>query len=113
MIITGTAANVYLRAPARPRPRVELLSPCNDLDMGTPQGPHTSSMNRRNREQPLPRHFETVPYAAPMQASLNSAFAAQILGQVLVTKALDPERAQRAYAQAQRREPTPRLLRLA
>jgi hypothetical protein len=113
MIVTGTTANVYLRAPVRQRPRVELLSPCNELDMGTPQGAHTPSMNRRNREHPLPRHFETVSQADPLQTSLNSAFAAQILGQVMVTKTLDPERAQRAYAEAQHHKPTPQLLRFA
>jgi hypothetical protein len=113
MIVTGTTANVYLRAPARQRPRVELLSPCNGLDMGTPRGAHTPSMNGRSHEPPLPRHFETVRLADPMQTSLNSAFVAQILGQDLVTETPDPERAQRAYAQAQRREQTPQLLRFA
>jgi hypothetical protein len=70
-------------------------------------------MNGRNHEQPLPCHFEKAPQADPMQSRLNSAFVAQILGQDSVTKPQDPGRAERAYAQAQRQEPTPRLQRLA
>lgn len=113
MIVTDAAANVYLRATARSRPRVELLSPCNGLDMGMPQGTHPKSMNWRKPDHAPARHFETVIEAKPMQSRLNSAFVAQILGQDLVTKARDPGRAQRAYARAQGHEPAQQLLRLA
>jgi len=113
MIVTGTAANVNVRAPGRHRPRVELLSPGSGLDMGTPRETHTRPVNAKDHEPPRPRHFETSAPADPMQSRLNSAFMAQILGQDLVTKPQDPERAQRAYAQARRHEPTPQLLRLA
>jgi hypothetical protein len=112
MVITGTAANLHLRAASRQRPRVELLSPCSRLDMDTPQQAGARPVNRRRQGQPPPRHFETGPHADPMQNRLSSAFVAQILGQDLVTKRQDPEPARRAYAQAQRPEPAPHLLRL-
>ena len=112
MIVTGSAANVYIRAAARQRPRVELLSPSSGLDMDTPRETHARPVNRRTPEPTQLRHFGTLPQDGLMQSRLSSAFVAQILGQNLVTKPQDPRPAQRAYAQAQKQEPAPQLLRL-
>ena len=47
-----------------------------------------------------------------MDSGLNSAFAAQILGQDLLTKRADTTVGSRVYAQAAREAPVQRLLRL-
>ena len=112
MIITGAAASVYAKASARPCHRIELLNACSGLDSHSPRESRLPMVNRQEQEPCGACHSETRTYRDLVESRLSSTFVAQILGQDVPTKGADASLGGRVYAQAGRKAPIPRLLRL-